>query len=146
MEQPPPEHRESEKPATASEAQEDTEAILSRRSFLIKSALSGAGVAATACGPKPSPHPCLSEPPMRRDAAAARPRREIAVPPKTSRDAGAEAPLRPPKPHPCLSPPKPQPCLKIKPRRTPKRRKPRGRICLSDFSVEGELRRPKKKK
>jgi hypothetical protein len=91
------------------EATEDRAAILSRRAFLIESALVSAGitVGVAGCGPsKPDPAPqvCLS----------------VAAPPP---DAGAAA-SPPPRPTVCLQPtvclsvaaPRPTECLKVAPR------------------------------
>ncbi len=105
---------------------EDTEAILSRRDFLIKSGLATAGVAAVGCGEKQTqkPQPCLSQPARQPDAETARPCLKV----RAQQDAGAARPclkIKPPPPQPCLKPPA-QPCLSPKP---PPRPKPRP--CLS---------------
>ncbi len=78
---------------------DDTEAILARRRFLVQSTLAGLGVgvvAVTGCAPKPCltlvPDACLKPPP---------PDPEVCLKPA------------PPDPKPCLKPkpPEPKPCL-----------------------------------
>ena len=137
-------------------AREDTEAILSRRAFLIQSALAGAGVAAGAAGcdkkgkpaqapSKPRPQICLKKRGPRPDGSlrpclSVRPPEEPPRPmtagdPKPGMNDGARVPMgraclglrQPDKPK-----PRPKVCLSVRKRRPPKRRKkPRGRICLS---------------
>jgi len=114
---------------------EDTEAILRRRRFLIESALAGLGVGALAAGCKEEPEPkvCLTalppEPPPKKGTGpqvCLRP----APPPKG--DTKAQPCLEvAPTPAPCLSvPANPQPCLEVMP---PKEAPPKERpqACLS---------------
>ena len=119
-------------PPEADAEQQDTEAILSRRAFLVRSALAGAGVAAAGCGDKPQPGPkvCLGPPPARRDAGV-KPKGR----PRPGPDAGPKPCLKvkPPdhKPRPCLS--APRPCLKVKP--------PRAQPCLQQKRLPDEDKR-----
>jgi len=101
---------------------EDTQAILDRRRFLIESTLAGAGLGALAAGcdtekPRPclsiakEPQPCLSvikEPPKKPDTATP--------------------------PQPCLSPPpEPRPCLEVPapPKKDAKAKVEWPKACLS---------------
>jgi hypothetical protein len=142
---------EDAKPGTepASGATEDRDAILSRRKFLIESALASAGITigVAGCGPSkkdtgpqvclsiapqpqeclkvapPRPNVCLSPPPQ---PPPPQPQECLRVAPQKClkiappRDGGA------PRPQVCLSKPRPRPCLSVAP-------KPSGKICLSDF-------------
>jgi hypothetical protein len=100
---------------------EDTQAILARRRFLIESALAG-GLGALAAGcEKEEPSPCLK---------VGTPRVCLKVPPP-------EPPKKPDTattPQPCLSPPvEPRPCLEVAP---PPKKDAKGtgegpRVCLS---------------
>ena len=113
----------SENPDDGKTARQDTEAILSRRRFLIQSALAGAGVVATSCkrkatrsaekgvepplkpGPDSGPKavPCLSKPaPMRREPS----------------DPGGLNPMEPPAP----LRPEPMDTMRPGPRRRRRRR------------------------
>jgi hypothetical protein len=121
-----------EAPARPGEPAEDRDAILSRRKFLIESALASAGITigVAGCGPSkkdPGPQVCLSVAPQPPPPDAA-----FAQPP----------PPRPTvclQPQVCLSPPpQPQECLKIAPQKclkfAPPRERPDGgtpRPCLS---------------
>ena len=84
---------------------DDTEAILRRRRFLIQSALAGAGIGALLAGCAPKPCLTVLQPP-----AEPTPRPCLAVVP----------PPQPSKPGPCLKvvppkkPPRPGPCLSIR--------------------------------
>jgi hypothetical protein len=124
----------STKPGEApARREEDREAILSRRKFLIESALASAGitlgVGVAGCGPskkETAPQVCLSVAPVE-----PRPTECLKVAPPPPPDAGAPAsqPVRPTvclQPRPCLSVPRPpevclrvapQKCLKIAPQR-----------------------------
>ena len=125
---------------------EDTEAILNRRRFLIASALAGAGLGAVAgCDPEP----CLKVGPPPRKAGSKPSTRPAERKPKTPDQPEPKPCLTPelpkpktaaqpkPKPgtapRPCLSvirPPGPRGCLKIAPKpKTPSPPKPK--ICLS---------------
>jgi len=94
---------------------EDTEAILSRRRFLISSTLAGAGLGGAMSGCGPYSRPCLTLP---------------RKPP----------PPQPPGPKPCLKvpappepePPKPEPkvCLKVPAPAEPEPPKPEPKVCL----------------
>lgn len=119
---------------------EDAEAILSRRRFLIESAVAGAGLGALAAGcaeeerarpclsvmvkelPKPgtatSPQPCLEVAPPQPCLDVAPPPEaclSVAPPPEPKEGQG-------PPPQPCLSLPPPKPCLRIA---------PQPKVCLS---------------
>lgn len=88
--------------------EQDRQAILSRRTFLIEAALVNAGLAA-ACSPKasPNPPPKNTEP----DASVKKPEPTVCLkeaPPPPDRDAGRTEPDVPPKPA-------PRPCLKVRP-------------------------------
>jgi hypothetical protein len=129
---------------------EDTEAILRRRKFLIQSALAGAGLGALLAGceaePKvclevtpdgPNPNICL-QPPKVGTKAGPKPGTEAA--PKLKTDAAARTCLSvPPEPGPCLKLPAPRThtgakvCLKLAP---PK--KPKPRVCLSLPTRQGD--------
>ena len=104
--------------------EEDTEAILHRRRFLIQSTLASAGLGAVVSGcqpqvclsvaPPPEPQPCLDvEPPEPQPCLE----------------------VEPPRPQPCLSEPpapepRPEPCLKVvEPPQPPP--KPEPTVCLS---------------
>ena len=78
---------------------DDTQAILRRRRFLIQSALAGAGLGALLTGCRPEPHACLSV---------------VPAPPKPP--TGPKICLKPVAPHPCLKVAPPRPCLKIAPK------------------------------
>ncbi len=110
-------------------AQEDTDAILSRRRFLIQSGLAGAGIAVGGCdkggktdkaggadpmGKPPRMHVCLDVPAPRRDAAVSRPC--LSVPPRPD----MQRVMKPP--------PKPRVCLMEPPPRRPPRK---AMVCLS---------------
>jgi len=110
---------------------EDTEAILRRRRFLIESAIAGlsAGALAAGCKEEPEPKVCLSirefpdEPPTKNEA---KPQMCLKIaPPKDS-----------PKARPCLDvAPVPAPCLSLPAKETPPKHRPQA--CLSiDTSKE----------
>ena len=123
---------------------EDTEAILARRRFLIRSALAGAGLGAVLAGceskPEAVPRPCLS-------VAVPPPTSNTDAQPKTSTEPKPGTatkpevclkiapPEKPPEPAPktvtepqiCLSVPAPQPCLTP----APPKEEPGARPCLS---------------
>lgn len=108
---------------------DDTEAILRRRRFLIQSALVGAGMGALLAGCEPevclTPQVCLkvAPPPSTKEGAKpatqAEPQVCLELPaPKTNKGAQVclklAPPERKPEPKPCLSearPPRPGPCL-----------------------------------
>ncbi len=107
---------------------EDTQAILNRRRFLIESTLAGAGLGALAAG-------CGKEEPQKPQICLS-----VAVPPEPPKKPGTATPPQPcldvappPKPttatapRPCLSMPAPQPCLKIA---------PKPKVCLSIEEVK----------
>ncbi|MBC8874166.1 MAG: hypothetical protein H8E44_32405 [Planctomycetes bacterium] len=112
--------------------EEDTEAILHRRRFLIQSTLASAGLGAVVSGCQPqaclsaAPDPCLSVAPEPE--------------PQPCLDVGPPEPqpcleVEPPRPQPCLSEPpapepRPEPCLKVvEPPQPPP--KPEPTVCLS---------------
>lgn len=117
----------------------DTDAILRRRRFLIKSALTGAGLGALLTGCEPEAKPCLSviDPKHVKPKTDAQPCLTPKPPePKPRTDDRADVclslrPYKPPSkaaPEPCLSPPiEPRPCLKF----VPPTRPPEARPCLS---------------
>ncbi len=122
-------------PNAKDEPPEDREAILSRRRFLIESALASAGITigVAGCGTKKEevPQVCLSPPPQSQKAPPhiclkVAPQECLKVAPPRL-DGGV------PRPRVCLSKPPPRACLSIR-RKPPKDTKdPAGRICLSEF-------------
>ncbi len=148
---------EQPEPINADSAQEDTDAILSRRRFLIQSGLAGAGIAVGGCekGGKtdkasgaggmdkpPKPGICLKVRAPQRDAAVSRPC--LSVPERPPMEPGMKPAMAPDmKPRVCLKvrmPRKPDRratvCLSKPTQRRPKpRKKPRGRICLSAIDL-----------
>jgi hypothetical protein len=109
---------------------EDTEAILNRRRFLIESTLAGAGIGAVLSGCeaqpclkiKPEPRQCLDVPPDRPTSKPTEPQVCLSVeisplkvhPPASSQPAAClKVEVKPPKPPPgpCL---RPGPCLSIR--------------------------------
>ncbi|MBM4042246.1 MAG: hypothetical protein FJ290_27450 [Planctomycetes bacterium] len=99
---------------------EDADAILNRRRFLIESTLAGAGLGALAAGCEKEPQPCLKVAPPKPSPCLKLPAPDTATPPVKPKTAV--------EPQPCLQPlpPKPatsvapQPCLDVAPVPKPK--------------------------